>query len=178
MPGSGGRRPPPRPPPPAGPPGGAGGAPPRPGGRGGGGGGGGGGARAGGGPPSALERTGLLRLANQPAGKLRLLDRKRLELARALATGPRLLLLDEIAGGLTDHELPPLVDLVRTLHHSGVTVIWIEHIVHALTSVVDELLCLAGGHVLAHGSPHEVMRNPDVVDVYLGTTFDAEEVAS
>lgn len=127
---------------------------------------------------SALERTGLLSQANQAAGRLRLLDRKRLELARALATGPRLLLLDEIAGGLTDHELPPLVDLVRSLHHSGVTVIWIEHIVHALTSVVDELLCLAGGRVLAHGSPHEVMRDPDVIDVYLGTTFDAAEVAS
>ena len=169
--------PPAAPPPPAPPPGGPR-APPPAGHQGGGGGGGGGGAPPRGRPPSALERTGLLRLANQPAGKLRLLDRKRLELARALATGPRLLLLDEIAGGLTDHELPPLVDLVRTLHHSGVTVIWIEHIVHALTSVVDELLCLAGGHVLAHGSPHEVMRNPDVVDVYLGTTFDAEEVAS
>lgn len=124
-----------------------------------------------------LQRTGLLHEAERQAGELRLLDRKRLELARALATRPRLLLLDEIAGGLNDHELPELIALIRSLKDSGLTIIWIEHIVHALTQVVDELMCLALGRVLAKGDPHEVMRTPEVVDIYLGTTFAAGDAA-
>ena len=119
----------------------------------------------------ALETTGLMHLSEKPAGQLRLLDRKRLELARALATNPRLILLDEIAGGLTEKELPPLIELIRGLRDSGVTVVWIEHIVHALTAVVDELMCLALGRVLAIGDPREVMRSPEVIEVYLGSTF-------
>jgi len=125
----------------------------------------------------ALDITGLLPLADVPAGQLRLLDRKRLELARALATEPRLILLDEIAGGLTEKELPPLIELIRGLKDSGVTVIWIEHIVHALLAVVDELMCLAFGKVLAIGDPHEVMRSPEVIEVYLGSTFDMGEAS-
>jgi branched-chain amino acid transport system ATP-binding protein len=125
----------------------------------------------------ALETTGLMHLSEKPAGQLRLLDRKRLELARALATNPRLILLDEIAGGLTEKELPPLIDLIRGLRDSGVTVVWIEHIVHALTAVVDELMCLALGRVLAIGDPQEVMRSPEVIEVYLGSTFDLGEVS-
>ena len=123
----------------------------------------------------ALDITGLSHLAERPAGQLRLLDRKRLELARALATNPSLILLDEIAGGLTEKELPPLVELIRGLRDSGVTVVWIEHIVHALTAVVDELMCLAFGRVLAIGEPREVMRSPEVIEVYLGSTFDMGE---
>ena len=96
-------------------------------------------------------------LANVPAGRLRLLDRKRLELARALATRPQLILLDEIAGGLTEKELPPLIEMIRGLRDAGITVIWIEHIVHALLEVVDQLMCLAFGRILAIGDPHEVM---------------------
>ena len=119
----------------------------------------------------ALETAGLMHLSEKPAGQLRLLDRKRLELARALATNPRLILLDEIAGGLTEKELPPLIELIRGLRDSGVTVVWIEHIVHALTAVVDELMCLALGRVLAIGDPREVMRSPEVIEVYLGSTF-------
>jgi len=119
----------------------------------------------------ALETAGLMHLSEKPAGQLRLLDRKRLELARALATNPRLILLDEIAGGLTEKELPPLIELIRGLRDSGVTVVWIEHIVHALTAVVDELMCLALGRVLAIGDPQEVMRSPEVIEVYLGSTF-------
>ncbi|MBI1349910.1 MAG: ATP-binding cassette domain-containing protein [Actinomycetales bacterium] len=126
----------------------------------------------------ALEITGLLHLADVPAGQLRLLDRKRLELARALATGPKLILLDEIAGGLTEKELPPLIEMIKGLHESGVTVIWIEHIVHALLEVVDQLMCLAFGKVLAIGDPHEVMRSPEVIEVYLGSTFDLGGAAS
>jgi branched-chain amino acid transport system ATP-binding protein len=122
----------------------------------------------------ALEITGLLHLSDVPAGRLRLLDRKRLELARALATQPKLILLDEIAGGLTEKELPPLIELIKGLREAGVTVIWIEHIVHALLAVVDQLMCLAFGKVLAIGEPREVMRSPKVVEVYLGSTFELE----
>lgn len=122
----------------------------------------------------ALEITGLISLANAPAGSLRLLDRKRLELARALATQPKLILLDEIAGGLTEKELPPLIELIRGLRDSGVTVIWIEHIVHALLAVVDDLMCLAFGKVLAQGDPHAVMADPIVIETYLGSTLDLE----
>lgn len=125
----------------------------------------------------ALDITGLMPLADKPAGQLRLLDRKRLELARALATDPSLILLDEIAGGLTERELPPLVELIGGLRDSGVTVVWIEHIVHALTAVVDQLMCLAFGKVLAIGDPHEVMKSREVIEVYLGSTFDIEEAS-
>jgi branched-chain amino acid transport system ATP-binding protein len=125
----------------------------------------------------ALEITGLLHLADVPAGQLRLLDRKRLELARALATNPQLILLDEIAGGLTEKELPPLIEMIKGLRDSGVTVIWIEHIVHALLAVVDQLMCLAFGKVLAIGDSQEVMRSPEVIEVYLGSTFDAQEAS-
>lgn len=125
----------------------------------------------------SLERTGLAHLANTPAGQLRLLDRKRLELARALATGPQLILLDEIAGGLTERELPPLVDLIRDLRAQGLTVVWIEHIVHALVAVVDRLMCLAAGRILAIGDPADVMKRPEVIEVYLGTTFDLGQSA-
>ena len=123
----------------------------------------------------ALETSGLLHLAEKPAGQLRLLDRKRLELARALATEPKLILLDEIAGGLTEKELPPLVDTIRQLRANGITVVWIEHIVHALVSVVDRLMCLAEGRILAIGDPHDVMASPEVIEVYLGSTFDLGE---
>ena len=125
----------------------------------------------------ALEITGLRRLANEPAGRLRLLDRKRLELARALATRPRLLLLDEIAGGLTDKELPPLIEMIQGLRDSGVTIIWIEHIVHALLAVVDELMCLAFGKIIAIGEPHTVMSDSQVIETYLGSTVGFEESA-
>lgn len=126
----------------------------------------------------ALEVTGLIDKANMPAGQLRLLDRKRLELARALATEPQLILLDEIAGGLTEKEIPPLIEMIKQLRDSGVTVIWIEHIVHALLAVVDQLMCLAAGKILALGDPHTVMKSPEVIEVYLGTTFDMGEAAS
>lgn len=125
----------------------------------------------------ALEIAGLTHLANVPAGQLRLLDRKRLELARALATQPKLILLDEIAGGLTEKELPPLIEMIKGLRDAGVTVIWIEHIVHALLAVVDQLMCLAFGKILAIGDPHEVMKSPEVIEVYLGSTFEVGEAS-
>jgi branched-chain amino acid transport system ATP-binding protein len=120
----------------------------------------------------AIERTGLSEYMNTPAGKLRLLDRKRLELSRAVATNPRLILLDEIAGGLTDTELPILIDIIKQMKSDGVTIIWIEHIVHALVSVVDRLMCIAGGSVIAIGEPRAVLADPKVIELYLGDDFE------
>lgn len=115
-----------------------------------------------------LRRVGLSDKANVVAGSLTLLDRKRLELARALATQPKLLLLDEIAGGLTDAEVRQLVDIINAIRASGVSIIWIEHIVHALMSVIDRLLAMDSGRELCQGPPAEVMARPDVQQVYLG----------
>lgn len=115
-----------------------------------------------------LRDTGLLPRANQLAGGLTLLDRKRLELARAMATGPKLLLLDEIAGGLTEGECGALIDTIRALQTSGVTIVWIEHVLHALTSVVDRLLVLDFGRVIGIGAPDEIMASRAVREIYLG----------
>ncbi len=121
----------------------------------------------------ALERTGLAGQANLPAERLGLLQRKRLELARALATGPRLLLLDEVAGGLTDPEVAQLVEIVRSVNAEGITVIWIEHVVRALTAVVSRLMCLAGGTFVGDGDPAAVLADPAVREVFLGTDVTA-----
>ncbi|MFE9438820.1 ABC transporter ATP-binding protein [Streptomyces sp. NPDC006602] len=119
---------------------------------------------------TALETTGMLPVANKPAGGLPLLGRKRLELARALATAPELLLLDEIAGGLTESEADELVGTVLSLKEAGVTILWIEHVVKALVQVVDRLVCLAYGRIRVDGDPHEVLASPEVAEVYLGGT--------
>lgn len=116
-----------------------------------------------------LELTGLASDANVPAGRLGLLSRKRLEVARAIATAPRLLLLDEVAGGLTDPEVAQLAEIVRSIRADGVAVIWIEHVVHALTATVDRLLCLYGGAFIGDGRPDEVLALPAVREVFLGT---------
>ena len=116
----------------------------------------------------ALALTGLERRADTLAGSLTLLDRKRLELARAVATGPRLLLLDEIAGGLTAAECTELVALIRTIRDEGVTILWIEHVLHALLSVIDRLVVIDFGRKIAEGEPGTVMRSPEVRSVYLG----------
>jgi branched-chain amino acid transport system ATP-binding protein len=117
-----------------------------------------------------LRRTGLLPLANRPAAALGLLDRKRLEVARALATRPAVILLDEIGGGLTESELVALVELIRSLQVGGLTVVWIEHILHALLRVVTRLVCMAEGRVLAQGDPRDVMAHPEVQRAYLGSS--------
>ncbi|WHZ11768.1 MAG: ABC transporter, ATP-binding protein 1 (cluster 4, leucine/isoleucine/valine/benzoate) [Burkholderiaceae bacterium] len=115
-----------------------------------------------------LEETGLKAQANKLAGSLTLLNRKRLELARALATKPNLLLLDEIAGGLTEHEARELVDELRRIKAQGVTMIWIEHVVHALLSIADRLFVINFGLKLAEGEPRSVMDDPEVRRVYMG----------
>ena len=115
-----------------------------------------------------LRRTGLMARANQMAGSLTLLDRKRLELARAMATNPKLLLLDEIAGGLTEHEATELVAVVRDIRAQGISIIWIEHVVHALLAVASKLMVINFGEKLAEGEPQAVMDSPDVKRVYMG----------
>ncbi len=115
-----------------------------------------------------LRLTDLSEQANTLAGNLRLLDRKRLELARALATQPTLLLLDEIAGGLTDHEVVRLLDVIQAIRRQGVTMIWIEHIVHALVSSVDRILAINFGTKLAEGKPDEIVNSPEFQQIYFG----------
>lgn len=115
-----------------------------------------------------LTRTGLAPQADRPASGLSLLSRKRLELARAMATKPQVILLDEIAGGLTDGECRALVETIRDLHRDGVSIIWIEHVLHALTSVVSRLLVLNFGRVVTQGLPAEVMAAQEVREIYLG----------
>jgi len=115
-----------------------------------------------------LSRTGLARRANQLAGSLTLLDRKRLELARALATRPRVLLLDEIAGGLTEHEAQALVETIQGIRAQNVAIVWIEHVVHALLACVQRLVVLNFGALIAQGEPHAVVTSPEVQRVYMG----------
>jgi branched-chain amino acid transport system ATP-binding protein len=121
----------------------------------------------------ALDRTGMSGHANVLAERLGLLQRKRLELARALATQPTLLLLDEVAGGLTDPEVAQLVEIVRRVNADGIAVIWIEHVVRALTAVVNRLICLAGGAFVGDGDPTTVLADPAVREVFLGTDVTA-----
>ncbi len=115
-----------------------------------------------------IDHCGLTAQANRRAESLALLDRKRLELARALATNPTVLLLDEIGAGLTDAEADELVDTIRDAHRQRVANVSIDHIVHVLVQIVERLVCLDGGRVIADGAPETVMRESAVVDAYLG----------
>lgn len=124
------------------------------------------------GAAAVLERTQLTAVANRPAETLGLLQRKRLEMARALATRPRLLLLDEVAGGLTDPEVAELTAIVEDVRSEGVAVVWIEHVVRALVACVDRLVCLAGGGIVADGDARTVLADPAVREVYLGADIE------
>ncbi len=116
----------------------------------------------------ALRMCGMLDLANRQAETIGLLDRKRLELARALATDPKVLLLDEIGGGLTDAEAAELVSIIRELRRRGIAIVWIEHILHVLLQVVERLVCMDAGRIIAQGVPEEALAHPAVVEAYLG----------
>ena len=120
-----------------------------------------------------LTRCGLAGKANRPAGTLTLLDRKRLELARALASEPAVLLLDEVAGGLTEHECQALIALIAEIRQSGASIVWIEHVVHALLASIDRLLVLHNGAFIADGHPRAVIRSPQVAEIYMGIEADA-----
>src|SRR5215510_14285459 len=120
-----------------------------------------------------IEQCGLAAKSNRPAGSLTLLDRKRLELARALATQPRVLLLDEVAGGLTEHECLSLVALIKQVRATGISIVWIEHVVHALLAVVDRLVVLHQGKFIAQGNPQSVIRDAAVREIYMGIAADA-----
>jgi branched-chain amino acid transport system ATP-binding protein len=122
---------------------------------------------------SILDRCGLAGKANRPAASLTLLDRKRLELARALATQPAALLLDEVAGGLTEHECQALIELIGEVRRAGVSMIWIEHVVHALIASIDRLLVLHNGAFIADGDPRAVIASPQVAEIYMGIEADA-----
>ncbi len=117
---------------------------------------------------AVLNQTEMMPRANAVAGSLSLLERKRLELARALATNPKLLLLDEIAGGLTEGECQSLIATIKSIHAGGTTIIWIEHVLHALTAVVEQLLVLDFGKVIAIGEPQTIMQSKAVQEIYLG----------
>ncbi|KEP68167.1 ABC transporter ATP-binding protein [Thioclava sp. BHET1] len=120
-----------------------------------------------------LDRTGLLGRANTLAGGLTLLDRKRLELARALCARPKVLLLDEIAGGLTENECKSLIETIKQIRETGVSIVWIEHVVHALLAVVDRLIVIDFGKLIAQGAPDEIMQSQEVREIYLGIEGDA-----
>ncbi len=120
-----------------------------------------------------LERCGLAKKANLRAGQLNLLDRKRLELARALATKPKVLLLDEVAGGLTEHECQALIALIKQIRAEDVSIVWIEHVVHALLATVDRLAVLHAGAIIANGDPGTVIKSPQVQEIYMGIEGNA-----
>jgi len=119
-----------------------------------------------------LELVGLYPIKNRLAGGVPLLDRKRLELGRALATQSDLILLDEIAGGLTEKESEQVLETVKKIWERGITIIWIEHILTMMSEGVDRLLVISEGRWLKCGDPHEVMRSKEVLECYLGAEED------
>ena len=123
----------------------------------------------------ALRLTGLFEKRNELSGKLTLLDRKRLEVARALGTEPKLLLLDEVAAGLTEAEVKDVMALVESLRQSGQTIIWIEHVIETMVKSTDTLMCMSTGTQLLIGDPLEVMNSKLVEEVYLGVEDDEDE---
>lgn len=116
-----------------------------------------------------INLTGLKGKEFMQAGQLNLIDKKRLELARALGTGPRLILLDEVLGGLNTSEIPEGVNLIRTIRDQlNITVFWIEHIMGAIMRLSERVLVLDQGRLISEGPPEEVSRDPLVVEAYLG----------
>jgi branched-chain amino acid transport system permease protein len=122
----------------------------------------------------ALAFVGLEGRADQPVASLNLHQQRFLEMAKALAGRPRLLLVDEVMAGLNDAELAASVQIVRTARDTlGVTVIWVEHVMQAVMRLAERVIVLNFGRMLAEGEPGAVMRHPDVIDAYLGEGHDA-----
>ena len=117
---------------------------------------------------SIAEQVGMAHMLAQPASELTVAGRKRLELARALATSPRLLLLDEVMAGLNPSEILEIIAIIRQIRDSGVTVLLIEHVMHAVMSLSDHIHVLSYGKIIAEGSPQQVVSNQAVVEAYLG----------
>jgi branched-chain amino acid transport system ATP-binding protein len=119
----------------------------------------------------ALERVGLAGREGLRPSELSVADARRLELARALALRPRVLLLDEVLAGLRPAEIGPALDLIRALRDEGLAVLMVEHVVHAITAVSDEVLVLHHGQALTRGPADEVLADARVIEAYLGTRY-------
>ena len=123
----------------------------------------------------SLELTELYDKREILAGELTLLDRKRLEIARALGTEPKLLLLDEVAAGLTEAEVQDVIKMVKNLKAAGYSIIWIEHVIQTMVEATDHLMCMSDGHELLIGEPRPVMESKEVEEVYLGVEEEDED---
>lgn len=122
---------------------------------------------------AVLTRLGLARQAEMPASALTLAARKRLEIAKALAVQPRLLLLDEVVAGLNPSEVTATIELIRGIRQSGVTIVIVEHILKVILGLCDRVLVLDHGRKIAEGTAPEVAANPEVISAYLGSDDDA-----
>ena len=127
---------------------------------------------------SVAQQVGMDHMLAQPAADLTVAGRKRLELARALATSPKLLLLDEVMAGLNPSEILEIITIIRKIRDSGVTVLLIEHVMHAVMSLSDHIYVLSYGKIIAEGSPAEVVNNRAVIEAYLGRGNTAQRAGA